>query len=110
LPKDRLIAMEYRHASWFGEDVYDVLRQASVSLVVSETDEASAPLVQAGTFGYLRLRKTSYAEGEIQAWAERILAQAWQEAYVFFKHEDEGKGPAFAKQLMRFVEPALAAP
>jgi uncharacterized protein YecE (DUF72 family) len=103
LPKERRVAMEFRSESWFAEDTYDVLRQAGVSLVVSETDEASAPLVQAGTFGYLRLRKTEYREGEIEAWAQRIQAQPWQEAYVFFKHEDEGKGPAFARQLVQCV-------
>jgi uncharacterized protein YecE (DUF72 family) len=110
MPKDRRIAMEFRHASWFAEDTYDVLRQAGVSLVVSETDEASAPLVQAGAFGYLRLRKTEYREGEIEAWAQRIQAQPWQEAYVFFKHEDEGKGPAFARQLVGCVATSGAAP
>jgi uncharacterized protein YecE (DUF72 family) len=71
--------------------------------VLAQTDEADPPLVPVGTFGYLRLRKTAYAEGEIEAWAQRIQAMPWEEAYVYFKHEDEGKGPAYARQLMPFV-------
>jgi uncharacterized protein YecE (DUF72 family) len=101
LPKDKLMAMEFRHASWFVEEVFALLRAANVSLVAAETDEAAPHLIQAGSFGYLRLRKTAYAEGEIEAWARRIQEQPWGEAYVFFKHEDEGKGPAFAKALMK---------
>jgi uncharacterized protein YecE (DUF72 family) len=103
LPKDRQIAMEFRHASWFDEETYAVLREAGVALVLSETDEASPPLVPLGSFGYLRLRKTAYAPGELEAWGQRIRAQAWTDAYVFFKHEDEGKGPAYAKELLPFV-------
>jgi uncharacterized protein YecE (DUF72 family) len=44
----------------------------------------------------MRLRRTGYTAEEIGAWAERVQRQAWSEAYVFFKHEDEGKGPRFA--------------
>src|SRR5580692_7638254 len=84
LPKDRRIALEFRHATWFAEDAYEVMRQAGVSLVLAQTDEADPPLVPVGTFGYLRLRKTAYAEGEIEAWAKRILAMPWEEAYVYF--------------------------
>jgi uncharacterized protein YecE (DUF72 family) len=48
----------------------------------------------------LRLRRADYVEADLSRWAERIQAQPWQRAFVFFKHEDEGKGPALAAQLV----------
>ncbi len=50
-------------------------------------------------WGYLRLRRDDYAEEDVAAWAERIEAQDWSEAYAFFKHEDAGAGPRLAEQL-----------
>jgi len=110
LPKDRRVAMEFRHASWFDDETYAALKDANISLVLSETDENSPPLVPVGAFGYLRLRKTSYADGELEKWAERIQSQPWPEAYVFFKHEDEGKGPAYAKEIAPFLNRPAATP
>jgi uncharacterized protein YecE (DUF72 family) len=110
LPKDRYVAMEFRHESWFSHDVYDALGAAGISLVLAETDEAAANLVPVGRFGYLRLRKTEYADAELSAWAERIRAQPWEDAFVFFKHEDEGKGPAYAKRLKPFMPETLWGP
>ena len=100
LPRERRVAMEFRHASWFDDETSAALKEAQVALVLSETDEASPSLVVTAPFGYLRLRKTAYADGELKSWAERITSQPWDEAYVFFKHEDEGKGPAYAKDFI----------
>lgn len=102
-PKGHRLALEFRHESWFDEETYEVLRGAEASLVVAETDDTPAQLVSGGRFGYLRLRKTAYGPGELEAWAQRVKAQPWEEAFVFFKHEDEGKGPAFAKQFSAFL-------
>ncbi len=51
-------------------------------------------------WGYLRLRRADYGEAEVAAWVQRVRAQAWDEAYVFFKHEDAGAGPRLAAQLL----------
>lgn len=79
----------------------EVLRAHDVALCVANTNEEETPLHATARYGYLRLRKEAYEEGELESWAERIQAQPWTEAYVFFKHEDEGTGPKLAA---RFLE------
>ena len=50
-------------------------------------------------WGYLRLRRTAYTDDELRRWLDRIRAKAWEDAHVFFKHEDEARGPDFAQRL-----------
>ncbi len=104
LPAGTRAAFEFRHESWFDDEVYATLRAGRAALVVSDTDESppeGPPLVAACDFGYLRLRRSDYDEAALRRWAERVRAQPWTDAFVFFKHEDEGKGPELAA---RFVE------
>ncbi|HEY2798642.1 MAG TPA: DUF72 domain-containing protein [Thermoanaerobaculia bacterium] len=104
LPAATRAALEFRHASWFEDDVLEVLRRRGAALCVAEDEELAAPLVATAGWGYLRLRRPDYGEAEVQAWADRVRAQAWEEAYVFFKHEDAGTGPRLAAQmLLRFA-------
>jgi len=102
LPAGSRPAFEFRHATWQDEEVYAALRQRGAALVVAHDGEAEAPLVPTAGFGYLRLRAPGYEPAALRAWAERILAQPWDEAFAFFKHEEEGTGPALA-QAMREV-------
>jgi uncharacterized protein YecE (DUF72 family) len=106
LPPRCPVAFEFRNDSWFDDQVYDALRVRGAALCVAETDEAEAKLVSTASFGYLRLRRTDYPEAALHTWAQRLHQQGWEEAYVFFKHEDEGKGPQFAAL---FQEALLAA-
>ena len=102
LPKDRRVAFEFRHATWFGDETYEALRAHGAALCAADTDdEEQAPLVPTAGWGYLRLRRADYGDSDLRNWAERIRGQGWSEAFVFFKHEDEGKGPQLAA---RFVE------
>jgi uncharacterized protein YecE (DUF72 family) len=103
IPEGRRAALEVRHDSWLDDDVCALLRRYDVPLCLSDTDEVSEPdqlLRPTASWGYLRLRRTEYGEGEIEAWARRIEAQPWSETWVFFKHEDEARGPAFAKEFL----------
>jgi uncharacterized protein YecE (DUF72 family) len=103
-PKDVRVAMEFRHASWDEDDVRAALRDAGAALCAAQTDESAGPegLVHStAPWGYARLRKVEYSEDELREWSARIDAQGWSDAYVFFKHEDEARGPAFAN---RFLE------
>lgn len=93
-------AFEFRHPSWLDEETYDALRAADAALVIAQTEEGETPLVATAGWGYLRLRKVDYAKGEVEGWAERVLGQPWSEAYVFFKHEDEGTGPRLATRFL----------
>jgi uncharacterized protein YecE (DUF72 family) len=103
LPRDARIAFEFRHESWADDAVHEVLRERDAALCAADTDDIADPdsvLTATASWGYLRLRRTSYGAGDLAAWAKRIAGQPWSDAFVFFKHEDEGKGPAFAKEFM----------
>lgn len=102
LPKESRTTLEFRHASWFDDEVFALLREHQATLCIAEAEgDLAVPFVSTANWGYLRLRLPEYSDADLQTWLEQIRAQAWQEAYVFFKHEDEGKGPKFAK---RFLE------
>ncbi len=99
LSAGRQVAFEFRHHSWCDEEIYSILRSRDVPLCLSDTDESGDPeklVIPTAKWGYLRLRRTQYSDADLEAWARRIEKQPWSEAYVFFKHEDEAKGPAFA--------------
>lgn len=104
LPEDPPCAFEFRHASWFDEEVRHILRTHGVALCMADTDEEPLGEITAtAAWGYLRLRRAQYSEDSLGRWAERVLAQAWDRAFVFFKHEDEAKGPEFAQAFMARV-------
>jgi len=97
-------AFEFRHESWYDDEVYAVLREAKQAWCVADTgEEGDPPFVATCDWGYLRLRKVEYTEDDLKNWAEEIQRQEWNEAYVFFKHEDEGTGPKLAKRFMEMV-------
>jgi uncharacterized protein YecE (DUF72 family) len=103
IPRQYRIALEVRHDSWLADDVFAALREHDVALCLSDTDEVADPdslLIATSSWGYMRLRRTEYSDADLSAWARRVAAQRWSDAYLFFKHEDEGKGPAFAKRFL----------
>jgi uncharacterized protein YecE (DUF72 family) len=99
LPTGGRAAFEFRHASWLSDDVYSALSSRGAALCLAEDDESAAPVVGTADFGYLRLRRSEYGPEGLRAWADRILTQPWKEAFVYFKHEDEARGPSFALAL-----------
>jgi uncharacterized protein YecE (DUF72 family) len=104
LPRGLKAAFEFRHASWFDDAVFRLLGERNLALVISETDEGSPEVPWTADWAYLRLRKSNYAERELAAWAERLLAASLAEAQVFFKHEDQGAAPNLALAfLQRFA-------
>jgi uncharacterized protein YecE (DUF72 family) len=99
LPPAPRVAFEFRHDSWQDEAVYGLLRSRGALLCVTDTDAGDTPFVATADWGYLRLRRTSYAEAELRAWAQRIAQQPLVRAYVYFMHEDEALGTRFAATL-----------
>ena len=104
VPRTWRAAMEFRHESWFDDEVYQALRDHDVALVGVDEDEGATPLVATASWGYLRLRKTEYGDDELRTWAARVREQPWSEAYVFLKHDEEGTaGPEAAVRLAGMV-------
>jgi uncharacterized protein YecE (DUF72 family) len=103
LPRGGRAALEVRHASWLEDDALTVLAEHGVALCVAEDEDHAIPLVATAGFGYLRLRRPDYDASSLGAWAARIAAQPWSDTFVFFKHEDEARGPAFALEFGEIV-------
>src|SRR5262245_45335192 len=94
-------AMEFRHASWFDDEVFALLRDHRTALCVADAaDDLEIPFVATADWGYLRLRRPDYDDAALMAWAARMKAQPWRDCFVFFKHEDAGKGPQMASRLL----------
>jgi uncharacterized protein YecE (DUF72 family) len=105
VPRTWRAALEFRHESWFDEEVYETLRDHDIALVGVEEDEGVTPFVSTASWGYLRLRKAVYDDAELRGWAGRIREQPWGQAYVFLKHDEETvAGPDAATRLKDMVE------
>ncbi len=104
LPAQHRAALEFRHPSWFDDEVFGVLREYRASLCIADADDdLEVPFVSTADWGYLRLRRPDYDDAGLQEWVDRVKGQSWQDAFVFFKHEDEGKGPRLAKRYLELV-------
>jgi uncharacterized protein YecE (DUF72 family) len=95
-------AFEVRHASWYTEETYSILRKHGVALCLAETDEQTPPDLLTANFTYVRLRREAYTAQQLDAWKKRFDAWLAQgvDVYVYCKHEDEGKAPAYANHLL----------
>ena len=100
VPAGQRAAFEFRHDSWFSDDVYTALSERNAALVGGDLEESekSPPLVVTADFGYLRLRRLDYDPPSIADWGSRIAMQSWQSVYAYFKHE--ALGPMFAEALL----------
>jgi uncharacterized protein YecE (DUF72 family) len=107
LPAGLRCAFEFRHDSWFADDVYERLRAANAALCVADTEDATTPLEVTANWGYLRLRDQGYTAADLERWSGTIqrLGSSWRDAFVYFKHEEAGAGPALARQLQALLNP-----
>jgi len=102
LPKGHKATFEFRHDSWFENDVYAALKDAGAALCLSEReDSAPPPLVETAPWGYVRLRLETYSDTDLKKWVSKLAATSWREIYVYFMHEPTA--PAYAKALMEFA-------
>jgi uncharacterized protein YecE (DUF72 family) len=105
LPEGTRAAFEFRNPSWHHPDVLARLRERDFALAAVDSEEFPDPsLVPTASWGYLRLRRFEYDETALRSWAERIAAMDWKRAFLFFKHEDEGRGPVFAELFRRVAQ------
>ena len=103
-------AFEFRHESWLDEEIYSRLRARNLALCIADSERLSTPVIMTADYGYFRLRDEGYVPDDIARWGDVICenTSAWRDVFVYFKHEEEGKGPECARLLMQHV--ALASP
>jgi uncharacterized protein YecE (DUF72 family) len=107
LPAERRFTIEFRHESWFDEDVFAELRSRDVALCVAESDEFRCPNVATASWGYLRLHRQDYTDPMLADWQKTVAAHSWNDAYVFFKHDYiDGAGPLAVERFTSLVGPA----
>jgi uncharacterized protein YecE (DUF72 family) len=105
LPGDTRAAFEFRHSSWFEQDVFDCLKTNGCALCIADADDdLQIPFVSTTNWGYLRLRREQYSNSDLKKWAKQVQDQEWGKAFVFFKHEDAGTGPKLATQFLKLAE------
>jgi uncharacterized protein YecE (DUF72 family) len=106
VPRDLRSAVEFRHDSWHDEQVYAVLRKYGVALCIADFGDHATPLQVTAPHGYFRLRDEGYQPDDLARWAAAIQERAkdWDEVFVYFKHEEEGKGPEFARAFIGNLE------
>lgn len=99
LPEGTRAAFEFRHASWLDDEVYEALRARNVALCVADSEKMSVPVVMTADYAYFRLRDEGYQQADLERWAATVSGlEGISTAYVYFKHEEQGLGPDFARR------------
>jgi uncharacterized protein YecE (DUF72 family) len=102
LPAGVCAAFEFRHASWLDTEVFARLRARNLALCVAESEKLATPLEITADYGYFRLRDEGYTPADLERWARTIQDKTagCRDVFVYFKHEEAGKGPEFARILL----------
>jgi len=103
LSPDLRVAWEFRHPSWFADDVFALLAERDAALCIVDAEEGRTPDVATASWGYVRLRDRAYTGSELESWAASLARPAWRDAFAYFKHEDSGLGPALAADLAALI-------
>jgi uncharacterized protein YecE (DUF72 family) len=104
LPSSGRAAFEFRHPSWFDDEVFGLLHDSRAALCLAEAEGGlDVPVVATAAWGYVRLRRPHYDRRALSAWLRCLRGQGWREAFVFFEHEDLGHGPRLAKELLELA-------
>ncbi|HXG72521.1 MAG TPA: DUF72 domain-containing protein, partial [Gemmatimonadaceae bacterium] len=107
LPDHTRAAVEFRHASWLDGEIFEILRSRNVALCVADSEKMSTPVEVTADYAYFRLRDEGYQQPDIDRWAGTIRDVHVPDAFVYFKHEEQGLGPEFARRL---IEATAAGP
>jgi len=105
LPASMRAAFEFRHSSWFDDEVFDILRKRNCALCIADTDKLETPAIATADWAYLRLRRADYQPADVSRWAQAIAERnaMWSDAFAYFKHEESGIGPRLAGQLLQIL-------
>ncbi len=105
IPPDAHCAFEFRNKSWLDAEILDLLRKREFSLCIVDMDDSPAnEIIHTAPWGYLRLRRSDYADADLSQWLKKISSQKWEEVFIFFKHEDEARGPELALSFRKLAE------
>ena len=99
-------AFEFRHESWFDDEIFEILKARNVALCIADTEKLETPKVATANYGYLRLRREDYNKIDIEHWAKFVREQEskWRDVFVYFKHEEAGIGPKLAGQMTQLLD------
>ena len=102
-------AFEFRHVSWLDDEIYQRLRARNLALCVADSEKLSTPVEVTADYAYFRLRDEGYGPADIERWAGVIEGRTshCRDVYVYFKHEESGKGPEFARALLAALPPRI---
>ena len=105
LPAGMGAAFEFRHESWFSDDVYEALRSREAALCIADMEEIATPQVATAPWGYLRLRREDYSDKDVQRWADFVRSQekGWSDVFIYFKHEDGAVGPRLGQEMIKLL-------
>lgn len=104
LPEGTRAAFEFRHDSWFDAETFETLRRRNIALCVADSERLHTPVELTADYGYFRLRDEGYQQADIERWGQTIRGLSLSNVYVYFKHEEQGLGPDFARRLMTALE------
>ena len=106
IPVGTACAFDFRSPTWLEAGIPDLLGKKGLSWCIEDTDESRVrEVVSAAPWGYLRLRRSDYTDADLSDWAEKVLAQPWERAFVFFKHEgEEARGPKWAARFQELID------
>lgn len=99
-------AFEFRHESWFDDEIFALLKARNAALCIADTESLATPTTVTADYGYLRLRREDYGKIDIERWARFVQDQqtSWRDTFIYFKHEESGIGPKLARQMIGLQE------
>jgi len=105
LPGGMRAAFEFRHESWFDDEVFETLKAREAALCIADTEKLETPKIATANYGYLRLRREDYSKIDIERWVKFVRQQhsGWDDVFIYFKHEEAGIGPKLAAQMVELL-------
>jgi uncharacterized protein YecE (DUF72 family) len=112
LPRGIRSAFEFRHESWFIEDIYRLLKKHDVALCIHDADDHTTPMELTSSFTYIRLRRSEYTDQQREEWQDRIRRWANEgvEVFAYIKHEDNPNAPLIALDFAQGLDSSPGAP
>ncbi|HMK44926.1 MAG TPA: DUF72 domain-containing protein [Dissulfurispiraceae bacterium] len=105
IPGSTLCAFDFRNPTWFESDILELLHEKGCSLCLEDTEEQPVDeIIRTASWGYIRLRRSGYADADLASWMEKILVQKWDKAFIFFKHEGDSKGAELAMHFRELTD------